>query len=49
MAKAIRLLFALLILLLASGLSRFKAWVRRLLKRQKHREPATRAEIREGE
>ena len=49
MARAIRRLFALLILLLASGLSRFKAWVRRLLKRQKPREPEAKTEVGEGE
>lgn len=49
MARAIRRLFALPILLLARGLAQFKAWVLRLLKRRKPREPEIKAEIGEGE
>lgn len=49
MGKALRRSCALLILLLASGLSRFREWVRRRLKRQKPLAPERREEVGEGE
>jgi len=49
MARAIRRLSALLILLLERGRSQFMEWVRRRLKRQKPLAPELREEIGEGE